>query len=226
MYWAQELPRATSMSTTDAHAASCRIMSSLCLVLMRVFGITKRPTRRAGSLRLIEGRHRVGQPGGHDSSVRVIASTVVRVTEAVEADLPSHGERDHLIPVGREVRVGRRAQDIVGEDLVARVLGQRQRLHPDTLDSHRRHVVGVALGGLVDADLLELPLRVVASTGVLHLRDELDHRVQGQDAQPHGLEDAVLVCDAELGFQDLHIAVVLDRGLEDFIERGLHGEDD
>lgn|SRR5688572_11130873 len=178
----------------------------------------------AGPLKLVERWLGIGEPSRHDSSIWVIANSVVGVTEAVKADLPSHRERNHLIPVGRKISVSCRPQDIIREDVVALSLWKRQGLDPNTLHSHGRHVVCVALGRLVDANLLELALCIMSTTRVFHLRNELDHGVQCENTESHGLEDPVLVCDAELGFQDLDIAVVLYQRLDDLVQRGLMEE--
>ena len=107
------------------------------------------------------------------------------------------GERNHLIPLGRKVRFRPRLQDPFVENPVAGLrVGFLLHRTADLLHSTRSHEVGVSLVGLVDVDLLERALGVVASTEVLHLRQHLDHRREAEDGRFFGVEVDEAVAEA------------------------------
>ena len=104
----------------------------------------------------------------------------------------TRGERDHLVPFGREVRFRPRLQNPLVEHLAPNsFVGVAVRvLHiaADPLHAARRHEVGVAFVRLVDVDLLEPALRVVGPPQVLHLCQDFDHGGQSEDGGLFGVE--------------------------------------
>lgn len=97
-------------------------------------------------------------------------------------------ERNHLVPFGRKIRLCPRFQDPLVENLVPGFGVRFFHLATYLLHAVRRHEVGVAFVRLVDVDLLELALRVVASAEVLHLREDLDHGCQAEDGGLFSIE--------------------------------------
>ena len=91
-------------------------------------------------------------------------------------------ERNHLIPLGRKVRLRPRFQDPFIENTVAGLrVGLPLYRTANLLHTVRSHEVGIALIGLVNINLLERALSVVASTEILHLRQNFDHRREAED---------------------------------------------
>ena len=98
-------------------------------------------------------------------------------------------ERNHLIPFGRKVRLRPRLQDPFIENPVAGLrVGLLLHRRTNLLHPVRSHEVGVPLEGLVDVDFLERALGVMASTEVLHLRQDFDHRRETEDGYFFGVE--------------------------------------
>lgn len=137
----------------------------------------KRPPDSAKALRLIPRRAEIRKGGrSFDPTIGMIVHHVIRFAEPIEANLPRHGEGHEFIPGWREVRIGFRSQNVIGEDLVGVFILETLCLLLDPAHPHGRHVVGVTLGGGIEANLLEFSLCIVAATGILHLSNKLDHR--------------------------------------------------
>ena len=106
-------------------------------------------------------------------------------------------ERNHLIPLGRKVCLRPRLQDPFIENPVAGLrLGFFLHRTADLLHPTRSHEIGIPLVGLVDVDLLERALGVVAPTEVLHLCQHLDHRREAEDGRFFGVEVDEAVAEA------------------------------
>ena len=108
-------------------------------------------------------------------------------------------KRHHLVPGRRKVSIRARSQypRIENPLRVMRVpimfLLRQLGLIPNLLHSHRGHEIRVSLIRLVDFNLLQLALRVVAAAEVLGLGEDLDHGGQGGDGDVLGVEmDKVL----------------------------------
>ena len=134
-----------------------------------------------------------------EGAVVVIAGPV-----AVEADFPRCGtsegcawigedartswERNHLVPFWGEVRLCPRLQDPLVEYFVPSFRVRFLHLAAYLFHAVGSHEVRVAFVGLVNVDLLELALRVVASAEILHLREDFDHGCEAEDGCLFGVE--------------------------------------
>ena len=106
-------------------------------------------------------------------------------------------ERNHFIPLGRKVRLRPRLQDpFIENSFAALRVGCLLHRTADLLHPTRSHEIGISLVGLVDVDLLEPALGVVASTEVLHLRQNFDHRCEAEDGYFFGVEVDKTVAEA------------------------------
>ena len=153
----------------------------------------------AGTLRLIQGI--VWDPWRDEGAEIVVARSV-----AVEADFPCCGyassegfgwigeekhtgrERNHLIPFRREIRLSPWLQDPLVEDFIPSFAVRFLDCTANLLDAVRGHEIRIAFVGLIDVDLFELALGVVASAEILHLREDFDHGCETEDGCLFGVE--------------------------------------
>lgn len=136
------------------------------------------------ALRLVQ---RIVRDSRRDKGAVIVVAGAV----AIEADLPRCGksercasvgedartsrERNHLIPFRCEICLYPWLQDLLVEDLVPSFRVRFLHFAAYMFHTAGGHEVRVAFVGLVDVDLLELALRVVASAEILHLRQDFDH---------------------------------------------------
>ena len=97
-------------------------------------------------------------------------------------------ERNHLIPLRREIRLSSRLQDPFIENFIAGFAVCFFYLAAYLFHAVRGHKIGVSLVGLIDVDLFEPALSVMASTEILHLGKDLDHGCKAEDGCLFGVE--------------------------------------
>ena len=97
-------------------------------------------------------------------------------------------ERNHLIPLGGKVRLRSRLQDSFIEHFIPGFGICFFHLAAYLFHAGRGHEVGVSFEGLIDVDLFELALSVVASAEILHLREDFDHGCEAEDGCLFGVE--------------------------------------
>ena len=97
-------------------------------------------------------------------------------------------ERNHLIPLGREIRLGSRFQDPFVKNFVPGFAVCFFHLAAYLFHAVRGHKVGVSFVRLIDVDLFELALSVMASAEILHLSEDFDHGCEAKDGCLFGVE--------------------------------------
>ena len=135
----------------------------------------------------------VWDPWGDEGGIIVVAGAI-----AVEADFPRCGEafpsadaqrtgdpgemqgltsreRNHLIPLGREIRLSSRLQDPFVKNFVPGFAVRFLHLAAYLFHAVRGHEVCVSFVGLIDVDLFEPALSIMASAEVFHLGEDFDH---------------------------------------------------
>ena len=159
------------------------------------------------ALRLVPRWSVIWKPNGLDLAVwTVLVCAVVGWPEAIEADLPGHREGNHLIPIRRQICVRFRLQDLVGEDfLVLVAFLETFDLLRDPVHPRGSHKVGVALSSPTEVDSLEFALSIMATARILHLRDELHHRCEGENGEVPGMVSGKLLGEAQLEGEELEL---------------------